>query len=221
MKRKLISFITTGILFLIFIVFTVIVKTIDVDSVGPNSSEIGLSTINLKVSNAIGVNMIWYHITDWIGLIPIGFAIGYGLIGLIQIIKRKSFKKVDFAIIALGLFYIAVIVFYVFFELVIVNYRPTLMNGYLEASYPSSHTFITICIMSTAIMINTKLIKSSKLRIIINSIVLIIMLLTVVGRIISGVHWITDIIGGLILSSALVMLYYSVIKIKDLKEKSI
>ena len=32
----------------------------------------------------------------------------------------------------------------------------------------------------------------------------------VIGSLISGVHWITDIIGGAILSAGLVMIYYSV-----------
>ena len=156
--------------------------------------------------------MIWYHITDWLGIIPIFMAMVYSLIGLIQLIKRKSLFKVDKEIIILGLFYLIVISLYVLFEKVIINYRPILMNGFLEASYPSSHTLMTICLCGSSIIINKKLFKN-KIANIINVLSLIIIIITVIGRLISGVHWFTDIIGRILISVALIMNLYAVIDV--------
>ena len=156
--------------------------------------------------------MIWYHITDWLGLIPVFMAIVYAFIGLIQLIKRRSIFKVDKEIILLGLYYIIVIALYVFFEKVIINYRPILMNGFLEASYPSSHTLMTICICGSSILINKKLFNN-KITKVINYLSIIIITITVVGRLISGVHWFTDIIGGILISSGLLMTFYSLLSI--------
>jgi undecaprenyl-diphosphatase len=155
--------------------------------------------------------MIWYHITDWLGLVPIFMAMVYSLIGFIQLVKRKSLFKVDKEIIILGLFYIVVISLYVFFEKFIVNYRPILMNGFLEASYPSSHTLMTICLCGSSIIVNRKLFNN-KIAKFVNVLSLVIVLITVIGRLLSGVHWFTDIIGGIFIGVALLMTLYSVIE---------
>ena len=197
---------------LIAITFTILVKVVDVKQIGVNNSSIGFATLNQFIFETTGVNMIWYHITDWLGLIPVFMAIVYAFIGLIQLIKRRSIFKVDKEIILLGLYYIIVIALYVFFEKVIINYRPILMNGFLEASYPSSHTLMTICICGSSILINKKLFNN-KITKVINYLSIIIITITVVGRLISGVHWFTDIIGGILISSGLLMTFYSLLSI--------
>ena len=156
MKKGKSNFLVSTILILVGVVFTILVKVVDVQSAGVNGTSIGFATINMLIYKSIGVNMAWYHITDWLGLVPIFIAIMYAIIGVIQSVKRKSLFKVDKEIIILGLFYIVVISLYIFFEKFIVNYRPILMNGYLEASYPSSHTLMTICLCGSSIMINKK-----------------------------------------------------------------
>ena len=202
MNNKKRNFLISGILLLIAITFTILVKVVDVKQIGVNNSSIGFATLNQFIFETTGVNMIWYHITDWLGLIPVFMAIVYAFIGLIQFIKRRSIFKVDKEIILLGLYYIIVIALYVFFEKVIINYRPILMNGFLEASYPSSHTLMTICICGSSILINKKLFNN-KITKVINYLSIIIITITVVGRLISGVHWFTDIIGGILISSGL------------------
>ena len=212
MNNKKRNFLISGILLLIAITFTILVKVVDVKQIGVNNSSIGFATLNQFIFETTGVNMIWYHITDWLGLIPVFMAIVYAFIGLIQLIKRRSIFKVDKEIILLGLYYIIVIALYVFFEKVIINYRPILMNGFLEASYPSSHTLMTICICGSSILINKKLFNN-KITKVINYLSIIIITITVVGRLISGVHWFTDIIGGILISSGLLMTYYSLLSI--------
>ena len=212
MNKKKRNFFISTILILLAVVFTILVKVVDVKQVGVNETSIGFVTLNQFVFKTTGVNMIWYHITDWLGLVPIFMAMAYALIGLIQLIKRKSLFKVDKEIIILGLFYVVVISIYIFFEKVIVNYRPILMNGFLEASYPSSHTLMTICLCGSSIIVNKKLFNNKATKPV-NVLSGVIIAITVIGRLISGVHWFTDIIGGIFISIALLMMLYSVIDV--------
>lgn len=199
-------------IFLIFlsVLFTILVKVIDVKPIGPNNSKVGFSFINEFFHKSIGVNMVWYKITYILGIIIILIAVSYALIGIIQLLKRKSIKKVDREIILLGIFYIVIAVIYVFFEKFIVNYRPILMEGVLSASYPSSHTLLAICICVSSIMVNNKIFKNEFTNSF-NVILFILLLVVVIGRFISGVHWASDIIGGMIISSSLLMSFYTVL----------
>ena len=212
MNSKRRNFFISAILILLAIGFTVLVKVVDVKQVGVNETSIGFATVNQFVFNLFGVNMIWYHITDWLGLVPIFMAMAYALIGLIQLVKRKSLFKVDKEIITLGIFYVVVMALYLFFEKVIVNYRPILMDGFIEASYPSSHTLMTICLCGSSIIVNRKLFNN-KITKFMNILSIAIILITIIGRLISGVHWFTDIIGGIFISIALLMTLYSIINL--------
>ena len=207
MKRNKTILLTSIALFIAFALWTALICIVDVSPIGPNNSMVGFATLNKAVHSLTGVNMTLYVITDWLGLVPIITAFCFAVLGLIQLIKRKSILRVDRSIIALGIFYVAVITTYILFEYVVINYRPVLINGYLEASYPSSTTMLTLTVMITAIMQLQDRIKNNALK---NAITLIIALFTafmVIGRILSGVHWITDIIGGALISTALITLY--------------
>lgn len=206
-KTKKYLIITVG-LFLIVILFTVMIKTIDVRPIGPNQSAVGLAAINQFVFERFGVNMIWYDITEWLGVAAIIIAAGFAVLGLSQIIKRKSIKKVDSRILLLGVFYLLVIAVYVFFEVVIVNYRPVILSEGLEASFPSSHTMTVICIIVTAMLQFHYYLRRKKVWLWITDVVSIsIIEVTVVGRLLSGVHWFTDIVAGVLISLALIALY--------------
>lgn len=202
-------FITVSLLAL-FVLWTIAISHVDVQAIGPKGSTVGFATFNGFFHELTGVHMLIYTITDWLGLVPLCFALGFAFLGLVQLIKRKSLLKVDYSILVLGGFYIIVIAAYVLFEIFIINYRPVLIEGYLEASYPSSTTMLVMCVMPTAIMQLNSRIRNKGLRKTIACAIVVFTLFMVVGRLISGVHWFTDIIGGALLSTGLVMLYYSV-----------
>ena len=198
-----------------FALWTFLVCKIDLQAIGPKETTVGFATVNGFVRDFIGTNIALYIITDLLGLVPIFTAFGFAVLGLIQWIKRKSILKVDFSILILGIFYIVVIVLYIFFETFVINYRPILINNLLEASYPSSTTMLTMCVMPTAIMQLKSRIKNKIANRCTTFVITVFTLFMVIGRLISGVHWLTDIIAGIILSTSLVMMYYAVNNLKS------
>ena len=197
-------------LLIAFVLWTVLVCLVDVQAIGPEGSSVGFGTLNGYVHDLTGVNMSLYVITDWLGLVPIGIAFGFAVLGLVQLIKRKSLLKVDRSILVLGGFYIVVMAVYILFETVVINYRPTLIDGYLEASYPSSTTMLVICVMPTAMMQLRDRIKNKAFSRCVMIVIAAFVAFMVIGRLVSGVHWVTDIIGGALVSSGLVITYATV-----------
>ena len=190
-----------------FILWTIAVSFIDVKAIGPEGSSVGFATVNSAIRNFIGVHMSLYHITDWLSLVPIFVAMGFAVLGLVQWIKRKKLSKVDYSIFVLGGFYIVVFSVYILFEFVTVNYRPVLISGILETSYPSSTTLLVLCVMPTAIMQLKSRINNTLIRKYASLFITAFIIFMVTGRLISGVHWFTDIVGGALLSTSLVMMY--------------
>ena len=195
----------------VFVLWTVLIRFVDVEAIGPRQSSVGFATLNGYIHNLTGVNMSLYIITDWLGLVPICFIMGFGILGLCEWIKRKNLFKVDYNIITLGGFYIVVMAMYIFFEMFVVNYRPVLINGILEASYPSSTTMLVMCVMPTAIMQFNSRIKNSGFKKCVNILITTFIAFMVIARLLSGVHWFSDIIGGALLSGGLVMIYYAIV----------
>lgn len=190
-----------------FALWTAAVCLIDVRPIGPNGSSVGFAALNGAVHAAVGVRWPLYTLTDWLGLVPVAFALGFAVLGLVQLISRRSLRLVDGSILVLGAFYIAVMAAYLLFEKFAVNYRPVLIDGFLEASYPSSTTLLTLCVMPTAMLQLSRRLRSGRLRSLVLAVLAAFTAFMVVGRLLSGVHWLTDIVGGVLLSAALVCLY--------------
>lgn len=190
-----------------FVLWTVSVSIIDVAPIGPLNSEVGFSTLNGFIHELSGVNLQLYILTDLLGFVPIAVALCFAVIGLMQWIKRKSILKVDRDILALGVFYAVVLAVFCFFEMFVINYRPVLIDGVLEVSYPSSTTLLVTCVMPTSVMEIKRKLPPSALRRLAELGAWAFTLFMVSARLISGVHWFSDIIGGSLLSVGLVLTY--------------
>ena len=199
-------------LFAAFLLWTAVICLVDVRAIGPRGSTVGFAALNRFFHGLTGVHMSLYVITDWLSLVPLGCACGFTMLGLVQWAKRKSLLKVDRSLLFLGGFYLVVMAAYLFFELVAVNYRPVLIEGVLEASYPSSTTMLTLTVMPTAMIQLNPRIKRPALRRTAFWSILDFTAFMVIGRLVSGVHWLTDIIGGILLSASLVMAYVSALR---------
>ena len=194
--------------------FLLMVLEVDVANIGPNGTSIGLSQFNYSISKAIGTNMTLYKLTEYAGYIAILIVLLFALTGLAELIKRKSFAKVDREIYALGALYIAIGIIYVFFEKVVINYRPVIMEGETapEASFPSSHTLLALTVFLSAALVLGKYIKNKGLCTILRVILVLLAIFTVVGRLMSGVHWASDIIASVLFSATLLSFFLTVIK---------
>ena len=195
-----------------FALWTAAVCTVDVQPIGPRDSEVGIATINQWVHSLTGVHMTLYVITDWLGLVPIAVCLGFAILGLVQWIRRKRIERVDADILLLGGFYILTVAAYVLFEDIPINYRPVLIDGYLEASYPSSTTLLVLCVMPTAILQWHHRLSCAIYRQAVTAVTAAFIAFTVIGRFVSGVHWMSDIVGGALLSEGLVCLYVAAVQ---------
>ena len=212
MKRNGNRLLVTGtIWFVAFIVWTVLIQKVDVQPAGVNGTEIGFATFNSWFHELTGVHMTIYVITDWLGLVPICVCMIFAGLGFVQLVKRRSLFKVDYDIIVLGIYYIVVIAGYLVFEMIPINYRPMLIEGRMEVSYPSSTTLLVLCVMPTLAEQVKRRVENGMIGRIVSTISIVFSIFMVSGRLISGVHWVTDIIGGMLLSIGLFSIYKAVV----------
>lgn len=197
-------------LLIVFILYTICLINVDVQKIGPHDSEVGFATLNQSLFNKIGTNAFWYQVTEVLGVFPLMMVGYFALRGFFQLSTRKKLSLVDKEILALGFLYVVVAVCYVLFEKVIINYRPILEDGQLEASYPSSHTFLAITVLLSAFYVLKK--ETGRRKVIIAYLSLVVMLVLVIGRFLSGAHWGTDIFGGVLLGLTLVSFYLARLK---------
>ena len=202
----------TGILMIaLFTVWTVLIQTVDVHTAGETGTEIGFATLNGWFHKFTGVHMWIYTITDWLGLVPVFICLLFGSLGFVQLIRRKRLLNVDFDLILLGIYYVLVILGYLVFEIFPINYRPIFIEGRLEASYPSSTTLLVLSVMPTLVFQANRRLQHAKAKHVISALTIIFSLSMVIGRLISGVHWFTDIVGSVLLSMGLFFIYKSIV----------
>ena len=221
MKQNKKKHLWTGIRFLLtFLLWTALIRCVDVQAAGPNGTKVGFAAFNLWFHHLTGVHMTVYTITDWLGLVPIGICLCFGAVGVIQAVKRRSLLRVDPDIILLGLYYMLVIFAYLVFEMVPINYRPILINGALEASYPSSTTLLVLSVMPTLVFQVDRRCERKTVKRTVSIFVVLFSAFMVIGRSVSGVHWATDIVGSVLLSFGLFKLYQSAVTTVDLRNKN-
>ena len=200
-----------NILIACFIIWTILIQKVDVQPLGVNGTDIGFATLNCWFHELTGVHMRIYTVTDWMGLVPIFICMIFCGIGCVQLIKRRNPLKVDYDIIFLGVYYILVILGYLIFEMIPINYRPILIEGFMEASYPSSTTLLVLGVMPTVMEQVDRRVENLIVKNIIKVLATCFSVFMVLGRLISGVHWLTDIVGAIMLSTGLFCIYKSAV----------
>ena len=219
-KKSTVLFSLAVTLFVLFLAFTVTVALCGKTAVvydGDITSEIGFGALNKAVFDTLGTSAFWYEFTEFLGTIALAIAALFALIGISRLAARKRFWAVDREILLLALFYLSVAFFYLLFEVIVINYRPILVAGALEASYPSSHAMLGACIFVTAPFACRHLVKNNATHTLVGVCCYLFAALTVVGRLLSGLHWLTDVIGALLLSASLILFYLAAITLLNKK----
>ncbi|MCR5097535.1 MAG: phosphatase PAP2 family protein [Lachnospiraceae bacterium] len=208
MKKKT-NAMVGGIAFVLFILLIILLKTVDVAAVGPEGTSVGLSHLNVSFHEMFPLNMTFYKLTEMLGYLALLVAAAFAMMGLSQRLRSKQAGGADHEFYILAGLYVAMGILYVLFEKVIINYRPEILPGEtgVEASFPSSHTMLACVVFGSAYtMLKIYMEKSTK-RLILQIVLDVLIFLTVFGRLICGVHWFTDIVGGVLISIALVRMF--------------
>ena len=219
MKAKRTLWVGVGLL-AAFALWTLLIVSVAVQHVGQNATVVGFATFNTWFHRLTGVHLWLYTVTDWLGLVPIAVCMGFGVLGLIQWIRRRSLFRVDLDVILLGVYYILVIFGYLIFEMVPINYRPIPIDGHMEASYPSSTTLLVLSVMPTLMLQIKRRCRSKALRITVYALSVSFSAFMVIGRLTAGVHWATDIIGSAWLSFGLFALYHAAVLFSDKRKEN-
>lgn len=201
-----------------FALWTGLIQCVDVQPVGQNGTNVGFATFNVWFHGITGVHMGIYTATDWLGLVPIAVCLCFGVLGAVQLVRRRSLFRVDSDLLLLGAYYVVVILCYLVFEMVPINYRPIPIDGIMEASYPSSTTLLVLSVMPTLKFQVDRRARGSAAKGAATAFVVAFSALMVIGRLVAGVHWATDIVGAVLLAAGLFMLYKSAVALTDRNE---
>lgn len=154
--------------------------------------------------------MQWGKITDIILIASFAILAVFAILGLYQWISRKSLRKVDKPLLWMLLpLALMAITYFVFDKILIWNTRP---NGSGEPSFPSTHTMVVATIFLCAAVILPYYIKSRTMRIIIDLLMLVLLVMVCVGRVAANMHWVSDVVGGLIFAVIFAAIYYLIIR---------
>ncbi len=200
-----------------FALWTALVQLVDVRPVGQNGTDLGFATLNTWFHSLTGVHMALYTVTDWLGLVPVVVCLGFGALGAAQLARRRSLLRVDPDVLLLGVHYVLVASAYLVFEMVPINYRPIPIDGVMEASYPSSTTLLVLGVMPTLWYQVERRLSRSSLKRFVTMFVMAFSAFMVVGRLVSGVHWLTDIIGSILLAAGLFAMYRFAVAVIDVR----
>ncbi|MBP5428299.1 MAG: phosphatase PAP2 family protein [Clostridia bacterium] len=193
---------------LLFVILIALLKTVDVEINAETGKEIGLSSVNFAVRDAVGEHYRLYDLTQYLGYFAILLAAGFAVWAGVRVLYfRFSFRKAGIDFLVLGGLYLVTVLFYVLFEIAVVNYRPILLDGKAEASFPSSHTVLSIIVFASAARMLYRRFAPRVNYLLFSLPFYALAAFAVVARLLSGVHWLTDIIGGVLLSVALLFLF--------------
>ena len=211
------AFVTTGILAAVYVLFTLLVRFVDVRQIGPEGSSVGFAGLNGAVFRLFGgFHQGFYTVSRLLGYLLLLLAVCVALLAVFQLVQKKSLRGVNWDLKLYILYGVLVLAVYVFTSKVSINSRPVITDAAegLEKSYPSSHTLLAVCVAGALLAQIQLRIREDTLRRILTIAAWVLAGVTVLARLLAGVHWLTDIIGGVLLGLVLVGLYRAMIKLK-------
>ena len=150
--------------------------------------------------------MQWDKISDIILISSLMVLVVFAVLGLYQWIKRKSLAKVDKPLLWMILpLVLMAITYYIFDHFLIWNTRP---NGSGEPSFPSTHVMVVATIFFCIAIILPRYVRSKAMCIVIDLLMLLLLVSVCVGRVAANMHWISDVIGGIIFAIIFSTIYY-------------
>ena len=202
MNKKIICSIILSFLFIILSILIINDKTLIFDNyvynlVTSNISD-GLTTIN-KCFTFLGSTL-------FIILLSVVFFF------LFLIMKKKNCSFIVAVVIIISTIFNNVI------KIIIRRERPTVLALVVEKSFsfPSGHTMASVSLYGILFYLVLKSNLDKKIKIVLNTFLVIIPILVAVSRIYLGAHFATDIIGGAILSIILLLVECNFIDKKNL-----
>lgn len=195
-----------AVMLVLFVALIGCLMAVDRQPIAADGSLVGLGTLNNAFHELTGVSWTLYSATEVGGYVAIASMFVFFVIGVVELVRGHGFKGVDKAIYLIAAAYVIMLAAYIGFDKIALNYRPVLVDGVLEPSFPSSHTFLAVGTMGCAVVwAKERLGKGAVAAVTI--VCTLLGLFVVIGRLLSGVHWFTDILGGALLGFALVFAY--------------
>ena len=209
--RKQVFFWLSVSFFALFVLWTILVKVVDGETIY-NGTKLGFYHLNYKFGDLVtefGKYEFMRTVSDILLYVSFGYVGILVTVAIIQLIKYKSLKKINPIFFFLAGAYVLVVILFGFFELVHVNYSPDSIVGSLKASYPSTHVFVGGCfyLLSSYALLKFLWVKDNLYKTLIHLSTVILTCLLVLTRLLAVKHWLTDIIGAVILMLAVYFLF--------------
>ncbi len=194
MKKIINLYTILGFSFLALFLLLIILLSIDRATITFAGKEVGLSHLNNLVSYKFDDTLD--KVSDVLFYFSFSGVILGVVLGIMQLVKNKSLFAVDTKILFFGIFVILAIIFWLVFDKGLkINYRPI---DPTEGSFPSTHVFMTTFFMLAAHNLLCSLFKGNNIvKYGSLAVAIIFIVLVTIFRVSSGMHYITDVIGGL------------------------
>lgn len=209
--KKIRYLIIPSLILVAFIIWTILVKTVDVRYIN-GIGFLGFYQLNTDINFKIQLmdTKLFHVLSNILLYASMLTVLPFAILGVVELIKRKSLAKVDRILYILLGSYAAIVIFYFVFELVKINFSPLSTPEDLKPSYPSSHIFIFISLVGAG-LIGFNHYKQNKTLFIASFIEFgLLIVLMAILRMFSGHHYFTDVIGGILLGLFISSASYSV-----------
>lgn len=204
-KQKIGWWLTAVCCTILFLVLTVSLLLVDVQSAG--AQTVGWASLNFWWHDLISVQHGWHIVSNIVATVTLLALCAMVVWQFIIMLRGKSFRAFLKQWLAFDITVILLVLCYVLFQIVVVNYRPIMIDGMAEVSYPSSHILLFATLLPLIVCECWHNVPSKVWRRVIAVSALVLMVVGIVARALCGYHWLTDSVGALLLSAALVAWY--------------